>query len=295
MIDLSRYSPAAQVLALKLTGEVGPRTFELLLTQFKTVTAIIAAEADQLLEIHGIGPKRSEAISAAADNLDKAQSIIDNLGAFDAAAVTSLDDDYPASLHELNDPPPLLFYRGRLPRNDEKRVAIVGSQDVSADGIGDIVELSSRLVSSGVAVIGGLARGIDTAGHIGAMKADGVSFGVLPCGIGQVHPSENAELATQLLNRGGLISEYVPNAPVSAGRLLARNRLIVGLSQAVVIGEVSAESVGTLDAALCCHQLGKLLFVVIGEKNPHYEKLAQYGAIPLTSIDDSDMILKSLV
>ena len=295
MIDFASYSPAAKILALKLTGQVGPRTFQLLLAHFKTLDTIFSADQGELLALDGIGQKRSGAIVSADKNLEKAQAIIANLEAFDAQAVSFFDEQYPAPFKELNDPPPILYYKGRLPLPDEKRVAIIGSQNVSAEGIGDAVELSSKLSKAGVSIVGGLARGIDTAGHVGALKEDNPTYGVLPCGIDQVYPEENAAMAAEMAKNGGLISEYVPGMPVADGLLISRNRLIVGLSQAIIIGEISRESIGTLDAALCCHQLGKLLFMIVGATTHHHEKLLEYGAIPLTHINEYEIIIKSLV
>ncbi len=295
MLDLSKYSLAGKILSLRMTGHVGPRTFETLMSHFKTVDNILLAEEEELMEVDGIGPSRSKAIFEADTRLDQAQTSIDHLEAYDAEVTTCLDEDYPEILRQLNDPPPLLYYKGRLPANDEKQAAIIGSQDVSAEGIGDAVELARRLSKEGIAIVGGLARGIDTAGHMGALKADGITYAVLPSGFNHIHPSENETLCREIVEKGGLISEYLPDTPASAGRLMSRNRLIVGLSQAVIIGEVSPDSVGTLDAALCCHQLGKLLFTVIGKNNTHYEKLAEYGAIPLTHINEYKMIVKSLI
>jgi DNA processing protein len=295
MIDPGKYSLAAQILALKMTGQVGPRTFSLLMAVYQSVGEILQAEEDEFKEFPGIGPKRSQALAEAHTHLDRAEEIIGNLEAYDAKVVTRLDEEYPEVLQELNDPPLLLFYKGNLPPFGEKRVAVIGSQNVSAEGIADAVEFSRRMAQEGIGIVGGLARGIDTAGHLGALKEDGRTYGVLPCGVNRIHPSENDLMAGEIVRKGALISEYLPDTPVNSGRLMARNRLIIGLSHAVVIGEVSPESTGTLDAALCCHELGKLLFVMIGEHNHHYEKLAGYGAIPLRSIDDYKMVFKSLV
>lgn len=286
---------AARVLSLRMTGEVGPRTFAMLLTHFRTVNDILLAEEEELLELPGIGPARSKAIFGADNNLDKAQTIIDHLEASDTKVVSSLDDGYPGILNELNDPPMLLYYQGRLPSDDEPRVAVIGSQEVSAEGIAEAVDIARRLAGRGVSIVGGLARGIDTAGHMGAIKAEGATYAVLPSGFNQIYPAENKPLANAIIKTGGLISEHLPDTPVNSGRLLGRNRLIVGLSRAVVIGEVSANSVGTLDAAQCCHELGKLLFVLVGERTSHYDKLFDYGAIPLTSPEDIELVLKALV
>ena len=278
-----------------MTGQVGPRTFDILMAVFQTVAEILVAEEDEFLEFPGVGPKRSKAIAEAYVNLDKAQEIIDNLEASNTKVVTRLDDNFPDILNELNDPPMLLYYQGNLPSFNKKRVAIIGSQNVSVDGIGDAVELARRLSKEGIGIVSGLARGIDTAGHMGALKEDGATYAVLPCGFNNIHPEENLPMAEKIPEKGCLISEYLPDTPVSTGRLMSRNRLVVGLSNAVIVGEVSPESTGTLDAALCCHELGKLLFVIIGKHNNHYEKLAGFGAIPLTAVDDYKMVFKSLV
>lgn len=283
------------MLSLKLTGQIGPRTFAMLMDNYKTVDNILYAEVDELLELDGIGPSRSQAIASAFEKLDEAEALINGLAASDAAVVTSLDEDYPHNLRELNDPPMLLFYKGQLPREDVKRVAVIGSQNVSAEGIGDAVELSRNLAENDIAIISGLARGIDSAGHIGAMKCEGLTYAVLPSGFNQIHPAENAQLAEAIVKKGGLLSEFLPDTPTNAGRLMSRNRITIGLADAVIIGEVADDSVGTLDAAQCCHQLGKLLFVIADHNSAHLDKLGEYGAIPLTNIDEYQIILKALV
>jgi DNA processing protein len=295
MVNLADYSLAAKMLALKMTGHIGPRTFELLLTRFGAMDNIFSATHGQLTDIEGIGRQRAQAIDEASNHLDQAARVITSLAAFDTHAVTCLDAEYPEMLHELNDPPMILYYRGALPAQNERRVAVIGSQDVSVEGIGDAVELSRRLAARGISIVSGLARGIDTAGHIGALKEKGKTYAVLPSGFNQIHPSENKSTADEISASGGLVSEYLPDTPVSPGRLLSRNRITVGLAQAVIIGEVAEHSTGTLDAALCCHQLGKLLFVVVGKHNPHFETLTQYGAIPLTDISQYELVIDSLV
>lgn len=295
MVDPSKYSPAALMLSLKMTGQVGPRTFDMLLTAFRTVGNIFQAEREEFEELPGIGPKRSVAIADAYTHLDRAQEIIDSLEAGNTKVVTRLDPDFPALLRELNDPPLMLFYKGQLPPPERKLAAVIGSQNVTNEGIADAVELARLMALEGIGIVGGLARGIDTAGHLGALKADGYTCAVLPCGVNRIHPPENEALAAHITEQGCLLSEYLPDTPVSAGQLMARNRVIVGMANVVIVGEMSDESVGTLDAAECCHQLGKLLFAIIGAHNPHYEKMAGFGAIPLTGGEQYKMIFKTLV
>lgn len=295
MLDLDQYSTAVKILSLKATGQVGPRTFEALMTHFQTVDNILLAEEEDLLDVPGIGPEKSKLIFEADFHLEPSQRTIEQLEASDTNVVSCLDDDYPTCLYELNDPPLLLFFKGHLPHPDEKRVAVIGSQDVSAEGIGDAVKLAKWLAGKGISIVGGLSRGIDTAGHVGALKIGRPTYAMLPCGFNKIYPPENESLAKEITHGGGLLSEYLPDTPVNAGRLLGRNRLIVGMSQVIVVGEVSANSVGTLDTALCCHQLGKIFFVVVGDNNPQLDKLVEGGAIPLTSMDEYELIVKALV
>ena len=207
MSEMSTYSQAARILALKMTGQVGPRMFKHLLLAYGTVDNILDADQSDLLELDGIGTVRAEAIAGAPDNLEKAGAAIDALEAEGARAVTCFDENYPESLLNLNDPPPLFYYRGHLPERDCKRVAIIGSQDVTPDGIANAMEIANRLAGKGLVVISGLARGIDTAGLTGALQAGGTTFAILPSGFNHIHPPENAGLAEEIVQKGGLISE----------------------------------------------------------------------------------------
>ena len=183
----------------------------------------------------------------------------------------------------------------------EKSVAIVGSHKATGDGIRLGVELGARLAEKSVSIVSGLARGTDTAGHVGALKVDGKSYAVIGSGFDNIYPEENRALAAELIKKGGLISEYPPETGYSAGQMIARNRLTVGLSQAVVIGELFGDSNGTLDTATFCRQLGKIMFVLVdgcdqpGRDNAGVDKVLEMGAIPVTMDKGVDIILKSLV
>ncbi len=301
MIQAGDYSTAAQVWALRHYGEAGPRTFRALLATFGHLEAIYYAEIDELRAIEGLGEKRSIKIYEALKSLEEAQNFIDSLSGRNIRIRTLFDDEFPTLFEELNDPPPIIFYVGDLPKKDEKTAAIIGSHKATGTGISLAVDLAAKLAEKSVSIISGLAKGIDTAAHIGALKGKGRTFAVLGAGFDNVYNSENRTLAAEMIKNGGLISEYPPDAGYSTGGLMARNRLIVGLSQAVVIGEVLPDSVGTLDAATFCHELGKIMFILIdgykdsGRGNSVVEKIIGMGAIPFSLDDDIDIITKSLV
>jgi len=301
MKKTEQYSQAARIWALRYFGEAGPRTFRALMVKFGSLEAIHTATLENLKAIEGLGDKRSKKIFEASDSLGEAENFIESLAGRNINYCTLLDNNFPALFEELNDPPPILFYVGDIPQPDEKTVAIVGSHKATGIGISLAVDLATKLAEQSVSVVSGLAKGIDTAAHIGALKGHGRTYAVLGAGFDNVYNDENRTLAAEMIKNGGLISEYSPDASYSTGGLMARNRLIVGLSQAVIIGEVLPDSVGTLDTATFCHQLGKIMFIMIdgceapGRDNTIVEKIIGMGAIPFSLDDGVDIIVKSLV
>jgi len=300
-MNIENYSTAAQVWALRHFGKVGPRTFRTLMVRFGNLENIFMAEMDELLDISGLGEKRSNRIYDCDQTLDEAEEFINSMREREIRCYTQFDDDYPYLFNELNDPPPIFFARGNLPKEDEKAVAIVGSHKATSEGISYAVELAGQLAKKSVSIVSGLARGIDTSAHIGAIRAGGKSFAVLGSGFDNIYPEENRPLAIELVEKGGLISEYAPDTKSSPGLNMARNRLTVGLSDAVVVGEIFGDSSGTLDSAKCCFQLGKLMFVLIdgcdlpGKDNKGVEKVIEMGAIPITLDNATEIIINSLV
>ncbi len=300
-MEIENYSIAAQVWALRHFGKVGPRTFRTLMVHFGNLENIFRAEMDELLGIDGLGEKRSSKIYDCDQTLDEAEEFINEMKEREIICCTQFDDNYPNLFNELNDPPPIFFARGHLPEKDEKTVAIVGSHKATIEGIGYAVDLGGLLAKKSISVVSGLARGIDASGHIGAIRAGGKSYAVLGSGFDKIYPEENRPLSIELTAKGGLISEYSPDTKSSPGLNMARNRLTVGLSNAVVIGEIFGDSSGTLDSAKCCFELGKLMFILIdgcempGKDNKGVEKVLEMGAIPITLENAVEIISKSLV
>ncbi|MEW5925431.1 MAG: DNA-processing protein DprA [Candidatus Zixiibacteriota bacterium] len=301
MTEIKKYSKAAQIWALREYGEAGPRTFRALMARFLDTEAIHSAEISELEVIEGLGEKRSVKIFESSKYLDEAEAFIGSLESKKARCSTLFDPEHPALLEELNDPPPIIFYRGTLPVRGEKTVAVVGSHKASPEGVTYAVDLGVMFAQRSVSVVSGLARGIDISAHIGALRGGGRTYAVIGSGINNVFPEEHKEMAVEITRHGALISEYPPDSNVSTGRLMARNRLIVGLSQAVVICEILPDSKGTMDTAMFCHQLGKIMFILLdgcdapGRDNSGVEKIIEMGAIPFYLKDGTDIILKSLV
>jgi DNA processing protein len=271
------------------------------MANFNRIEDIHRAEVGELSSIEGLGEKRSQKIFESSNNLDEAEDFISSLEAQNIKYCTSLDKTYPALFEELNDPPPIIFFQGELPETDEKTVAIVGSHNATPEGVSYAVDLAMMFAKRSVSVVSGLARGIDTAAHIGCRRGGGRTYAVIGSGFNHLFPAENRALANEIIQNGALISEYTPDTQTTVGRLMARNRLIVGLSQAVVIGEIMADSSGTMDTATFCHEVGKIMFILLdGCDRPNWdnsavEKVLHLGAIPFYLNDGIDLIIKSLV
>jgi DNA processing protein len=158
-----------------------------------------------------------------------------------ARLVFRWEDDYPAALRRISTAPPALFVRGRLP-GDEPAVAIVGTRKPSAPGMSFAFELARTLSLLGVTIVSGMARGIDTAAHNGALAAEGPTVAVLGTGVDVVYPPENGELMKRILAAGVVVSEQVCGMRAFPQFFPKRNRIISGWCDAVVVVEGGAKS-----------------------------------------------------
>ena len=197
------------------------------------------------------------------------------------------DDDYPPLLKTIYDPPALLYVRGTLPTRDT--LAIVGSRKATASGLELARELASKLAAQGICIASGMARGIDSAAHQGAVDALGTTIAVLGCGVDHIYPRENARLYHQIIEQGAVISEHPPGTGPVARHFPGRNRIISGLASGVLIVEAAAGS-GSLITADFALEQGRELFATPGaihqpnSQGPH--QLLKDGAQLVTDSND---------
>jgi DNA processing protein len=206
-------------------------------------------------------------------------------------ALTLLDDDYPSSLREVADPPPVLFVRGRLAASDAQAVAVVGTRRATAYGLAVAERLARDLAGAGVTVVSGLAKGIDTAAHQAAVRAGGRTVAVLGNGLDQVYPPENGGLARSIVDdaAGALVSEFAPGVPPDAVNFPRRNRIISGLSRCTVIVEAGERSGALITADFALEQGRDVLAVPGSVFNPMSagpNGLLKQGATPVTNVQD---------
>ena len=173
------------------------------------------------------------------------------------------DAAYPANLREIASPPARLYVRGALREDDTLAIAIVGSRDATPYGLAVAERLAADLAARGVTVVSGLARGIDSAAHRGALRVGGRTIAVLGSGVDVIYPPENGRLAREIEASGAIVSQFAPGARPLAGYFPARNRVIAGLSLGVVVVE-AAEKSGSLITAGLAGELGREVMAVPG-------------------------------
>ena len=266
---------------------IGAVRMQALINHFESLeSAWKAAPAD--LAGAGLSLKLIERIVQARENIDleKVWARIESQG---IKILTWEDSAYPQRLKEIEQPPPVLYVRGDYLPDDLFAVAIVGTRRVTAYGRQITEELASYLASNGITVVSGLARGVDAIAHQVALKAGGRTIGVLGSGVDKIYPPEHRQLADRMMEHGAIVSDYAPGTPPDASNFPPRNRIISGLSLAVVVIE-AGETSGALITAEFAAEQGREVFAVPGSilapQSKGTNKLIQKGALPLLSIDD---------
>jgi len=271
---------------------IGPTRLTALLEQCGDIATAWKAPL-QTLQAAGLDRRSIENLLTARKQLDPevelAQVIRRGYGVF------CWDDrGYPTSLRKIPQPPPVLYVRGRLEEQDELSVAIVGTRQVSAYGREVARELGGELARRGVTVVSGLALGVDAIAHQAAVDAGGRTIAVLGSSVDQIYPARNRRLALQVIEQGALVSEYPLGTKPEASNFPPRNRIISGLSLAVVVVEAGKRSGALITASFAAEQARDVFAVPGSILSPGSEgcnRLIQDGAFPVTSIGD---LLESL-
>lgn len=220
----------------------------------------------------------------------RCREILKHLDALAAQAIFFGDHNYPLGLAAIDNAPDVLFIRGHLPPPHAPAIAIVGSRRSTRYGAAQARRIARELAERGVTIVSGLARGIDSAAHLGALDAGGKTIGVLGCGLGVNYPPENKELARQIIDSGGaILSELAPAAPPLAHHFPVRNRIISGLSDGILLIEAQEKS-GTHSTINYALDQGREVFALPGNVDaPGSElplKLLKEGAILCTCGED---------
>lgn len=248
-------------LALKLIPGLGTRTAGKLIERFRTPQAIFRASRTEL-ESAGAGGAVAQSIASGC-TFEDAVLQQEKMRETGTVAVTIGDPNYPAPLREILDPPVLLFARGRVELLQSLMFGIVGTRRPTPYGVAVAERLGADLARAGLTIVSGMARGIDTAAHKGALNAGGNTIAVLGCGADIVYPSENKRLAADIIAKGLLISEFPMGSVAFPQNFPIRNRIISGMSAGVLVVEGAQYSGSSITARLAMDQ-GREVFAVPG-------------------------------
>lgn len=240
---------------------IGGRKLMKLRQEFQTAEAVYLATEEKLKKISGITEKDVHNIVESRTEYNPGYWR-KKLAAYQMKCSTFFSGDYPSGCRQLYQPPKRLFYIGRLP-HERYRIAIVGARDCSLYGREVARRFAAYLAANGVAVMSGMARGIDGWAHQGALEGGGNTYAVLGSSAEICYPSEHERLYRSILRRGGVISEYEPGTKARAGFFPMRNRIISALSHAVLVVEAKIKSGSLITADLALEQ-GKDVFVIPG-------------------------------
>lgn len=276
------------LIVLNQIPKLGPIKVQSLTDKFNNYSDFMKAKYDDFLEIPGIGRVMSDNIIKYRDKIDPSKEIkkAKNLG---AEIVTIFDKTYPELLKQIYDSPPVLYIKGDFSHMHNKSIALVGARKASTYGKNVAIAFGKELASMGINVVSGMARGIDSFAHKGAIDAGGPTTAVLGCGIDVVYPPENITLAKKILDCGCIVSSFPIGMAPLAANFPARNRIISGLSLGVVVIEAAKRS-GSLITADFALEQGREVFAVPGNIFSPYSrgahKLIKQGAKLVENTND---------
>lgn len=267
---------------------VGATTFAKLINHFGTIDRALVASANELTRIDGIGPKSAEKITRSRNEFDTSAELrlADKLGVW----IINLDDPrYPPTLKRIYDSPPVLYIKGTLTQADNLGIAIVGSRRPSYYGREQAGKFAHLLSAAGFTICSGMARGIDTVAHQGALSAKGRTFAVMGCGLANVFPPENKKLFELISESGACISELPLEYEPIAENFPPRNRIIAGLSLGTIVIEAGLRS-GSLITARLAMENNREVMAVPGRIDSPLSKgtheLIKHGAALIETVED---------
>ena len=252
-------------LHLRATPGFGPVLIQRAITALGSPQRVLAASAGELSQIEGLGAQRAETIvRAKRDNVP--EKLLDECAQSGITILSPEDARWPMHLRTIADPPVVLFMRGRILPQDNKAVGVVGSRRCTLYGREQAQRFASDLAAAGLTVISGGARGVDTAAHVGALRAGGRTVVVQGCGLHHCYPGENAELYEQIIgqDRGAVLSEMLPDEPPLPENFPPRNRIIAGMSLGILVIEANLKSGSLITARLAADDYGREVFAVPG-------------------------------
>ncbi len=266
---------------------IGPRRIRKLLDYFEDAQGIWEADREEINSIQGIGNKIRQKIIDSKRDFDF-EVEYKKLNKLNIKVVTLADKCYPKLLKEIYDPPPVLYYKGSIAKINLPSLAIVGSRRCTSYGKKIAYKLGYRLAELGIGIVSGMARGIDSAAHKGALQG-GLTYAILGSGLDIVYPPENNGLMKRIIDQGAVLTSFRLGTQPEGRNFPVRNRIISGLSSGVIVIEATEKS-GSLITANLALQQGREVFAIPGDitkkQSIGTNGLIQEGAKLVRNIND---------
>jgi DNA processing protein len=282
------WSEREAYIALNMMDRVGPVRVRAMAEALGSVTSIFEASDADLRAVDGVGPVLARAILEQRQRLDPVKEVAEAQSR-GVQLVTPVDQEYPEALRDIHDPPLALYVRGRLRPVDRQSIAVVGTRHPTHYGIECAQKLSFGLAKAGLCVLSGLALGVDTAAHEGALRAKGRTMAVIGGGFDHIYPPENGGLADRIAESGAVISEFPFRRKPDRTTFPMRNRIVSGMSRGVLVVEAGKGS-GAMITATQAMEQGRSVFAVPGRIDSYASlgpnALIKDGAFVVTELRD---------
>ncbi|MBK1791337.1 DNA-processing protein DprA [Persicirhabdus sediminis] len=285
------------IISLNMLPGIGPVRVRALMSHFGNAAKILNSSASQLTQVQGIGPQLGNHIASWQEQIDLEKEL-EEAAQRGIQIITQDDPSYPQQLLSSHDPPLVLYVWGELKEIHQHSIAIVGSRRTTMYGTQQAKKMAFQLASAGFTIVSGLARGIDTSAHEGAVAAQGQTIAIIGSGLAQLYPPENMALAEKIAHgHGAVISEFPLHTPPSKKSFPMRNRIVASWVQALLVAECPSWS-GARITANMASDLGKSIFAIPGPidrpSSAGCNELIREGATLVTDgqdiIDDMSML-----
>lgn len=288
MTDKNRKNLLIDLIVLEQIEGVGIKRLHQLIATIGSAEKVLNSPIGLLADIPGISRATASRINET-QNRKKAEAIADKIEELNWNYFLYSDRNYPPSLKNIPDPPVHLFYKGTYTESDFNSISIVGSRSASENGRIFAENTAAALAENGITVVSGMARGIDTCAHRGALKAKGRTLAVFGSSLDIIYPPEGRKIAREIIESGAILSEFLPGTSPLGPNFPRRNRIISGLSQGIVVIE-AAEKSGALSTANHGLEQNREIFAVPGSPRSvtcrGTNRLLKEGAAILTSVED---------
>ncbi|MBV9297799.1 MAG: DNA-protecting protein DprA [Verrucomicrobia bacterium] len=275
-------------IALNMVPSLGPVRLRRLLETFGSPERILSAKRNELQAVDGVNQAVIDSLVSWETLVDLEQELA-RIREFGATVLTLEEADYPTLLHEIHDPPTVLYVWGKLDPRDHHAIGVVGSRRTSHYGLECAKKISYQIAYAGLTVVSGLARGIDSAAHQGALAAKGRTIAVLGTGLHHVYPTENRALAEKIISAGAVVTEFPMETMPDRQTFPMRNRIISGWGFGLLVVEAGVNSGALISASQAVEQ-GRNLYAIPGpidRPSSHgSNRLIQQGAKLVMSVED---------